>query len=98
MAVECPVDRWYGIEFALTHVLKRREGTIPPEDSISGYAAAKRLGITWGTLRRWMAKGWICYWGNHNLPELGIIYLPRAQYLFSAEEVRVLSLVKLRDL
>ena len=109
MCVECPLEVGPEVELLLMCAHINRKHLNPPSDILPTYIAAKMIGISQSTLRRWVAKGWIRAWSKQAPNGLGCpvawavdeLNPPRwatPGYLFCGQEVEAYRLAKPRDL
>lgn len=96
MGVEYPLEMGWEVKRLLRRAHEDRQDGCP-RHALSANDAAKKLGISRSTLRRWVAKGWIYVWTNWDIDFLGL-YIDIPGYVFSEEEVEAYCLAKPRAL
>jgi len=96
MGVEYPLELGREVERLLRRAHEDRQVWCP-QHALSANDAAKKLGISRSTLRRWVAKGWIYAWTKWDTDFLGL-YIETPGYLFSEMEVEAYRLAKPRAL
>lgn len=110
MCVECPLEAGPEVELLLLCAHIHRKHLNPPPGVLPTRIAAKMIGISQSTLRRWVAKGWIRAWSKQESIDKGYPpiwdideykgrnYWPGPGYIFYNQEVEAYRLAKPRDL
>lgn len=110
MCAECPLEVGPEVELLLFCAHVHRKHLSPPPEVLPTRIAAKMIGISQSTLRRWVAKGWIRAWSRQGPIDRGypavwnedecsdIDCWAGPGYLFCSQEVEAYRLAKPRDL
>jgi hypothetical protein len=110
MCVECPIEVGPEVELLLLCAHVQRNHSCLPSDVIPTFIAARIIGISQSTLRRWVIKGWIRAWSKQapiNPDYSGpwneggnndLVHPVTSGYFFSEREAQAYRLAKPRDL
>lgn len=110
MCAEYPLEAGPEVELLLMCAHVHRKHSCLPVDVVPTFIAARIIGISQSTLRRWVIKGWIRAWSQQApfcfedegpLNEGGnnnLVHPVTSGYFFSVEEAEAYRLAKPRDL